>query len=74
MNASLPRQLVSRVSIVLLVIIAVSWPVFEIGPKGKRLVSITHDHGIDTGDLMAPLPLSAAVALARHRREQSRLD
>jgi hypothetical protein len=53
-----------RVVAVVLVVVAVAAIVAEPFPKGVVVLSFTHEHGIDAGDLPAFLLLLAAARLA----------
>jgi hypothetical protein len=60
MKTRLERRLVA----VLLVILAIALVIVEPFPKGDVLLSLTHSHGVDVGDLPALALLLAAVCLA----------
>ena len=63
-------------AVIVLIGLAVSWPLSNLGPQDPVLVTLTPDHGIDAYDLLSLIPLAAAVTLLvvsrrtprRHRR------
>ena len=60
--------------VVLLLGIAVVWPLAEIGPRGPLLVRLTSSHGIDARDLLALIPLAIVLLLIRIARHRARPD
>jgi hypothetical protein len=63
----------SRISLALLLFAgALLWPLLNLGIRGSTLVAVTHEHGIDTTDLLALIPLALAVALFPWRSRERR--
>lgn len=51
-----------------LLAIAFVWPFLDIGPRGRTLIVLTQEHGVDAGDLLAVIPFVLALALLFWRR------
>jgi hypothetical protein len=72
-NRTTTRKRRFRISLaVLLFVVALLWPLLNIGLHGPTLVAITHEHGVDTGDFLALIPLTLAIALVPWRSRADR--
>jgi hypothetical protein len=61
------------VLVVVLLVVAVVWPLVNVGPRGPTLLAITWNHGIDARDLLATIPFALAVALLYSRKYSRKL-
>ncbi len=48
-----------------LVVIAVSWPIMELGPQGPVLFTLAPAQGVVAADLLALIPLALAIFVIR---------
>jgi hypothetical protein len=55
-----PRRIALGVA---LLIVAVAWPVLNIGPRSRTLVSIGWTHGVEALDLLAMIPFVLAMVV-----------
>jgi hypothetical protein len=60
----------------ILIAIAIAWPLANLGPRSRPLLTLGHGHGIERTDVLALMPLSLGLLflglvwddLARKRR------
>ena len=50
---------------VTLVVVAVAWPILEIGPKGPVLFTLAPAQGVVAADLLALIPFALAIFVIR---------
>lgn len=62
------RDRLRDVLVVALLVVSFVWPLVNVGPRGPTILSITYNHGVDLGDLLAVIPFALALAVIYFRR------
>jgi hypothetical protein len=66
MSRSPEHDRLTRVALaVFFLIVAVAWPIVEIGPRGPVLFTMARAQGVVASDLLALIPLALAILVLR---------